>query len=79
MQGRYFATFGSSQLEEFDIPGGPMSVMLVSEVGQTEEEFRASLSLPPFYNKYCTTYPLEMAHDYDMTEYSLEKLLSRRI
>lgn len=47
MQGRYFATFGSGQLEEFEIPGGPMRVMLVSEIGQTEQEFRATLLLEP--------------------------------
>jgi len=84
MQGRFFATFGSSQLEEFEIPGGPLAVMLVSEIGQTESEFRATLGPGTIFdNKYCTTYPLERAHDmrtqFNMREYTMEELLNRRL
>jgi len=83
MQGKYFATFGSDQLEDFEFPGGSTSVMLVSTTGQTENEFRASLTVEPFNNQYCTTYPLEEAHrmhvDYGMCEYSLAELYKRRL
>lgn len=82
MQGRYFVTFGSGQLTEYEIPGGPMNVMLVSPVGLTEEEFRLVIR-HRFDNKYMTSYPLEDAHDmhikYGMREYTLVELEARRM
>ncbi len=82
MEGRYFATFGASQLPEYECPGGPSSVMLVSPIGLTENEFRLILK-HRFDNKYCTTYPLEEAHrmhiDYGMREYTLDQLETRRL
>ena len=82
MQGRYFATFGSDQLEEYEIPGGPTAVMLVSPIGVTENEFRAVLRIR-VDNNYCTTYPLEQAHrfhvEYNMRQYTLDELEARKL
>lgn len=82
MQTRYFATFGAEQLQDYEVIGGPASVMLLSPVGFTEEEFRAVLQVR-FANKYCTTYPLEAGltfeQDYGMRRYSMEDLEARKL
>jgi len=66
----YFATFGSSQLSNYDI--NPMKVMLLLPAGLTEEEFRAVLKIR-FDNKYCTVYPsIEMRGL--MKEYNMRML-----
>ena len=81
---KYFATFGGDHLPDFDFPGGSMTVMLVSETGQTENEFRASMGPGTVVdNKYFTTYPLEEAHrmhiDYGMREYAMAEFMARRL
>jgi len=55
---KYFATFGSGQLEFTDLY--PLAVMAVLP-GGTEEELRQALREPPFNNEYCMTYPIDRA------------------
>ena len=83
MQSTHFATFGSNHLIEFDIPGGPMKVMLLSIPGQTEEEFRELLHCKPFDGRFCTTYKIEeaerMSQEFGMVKYSIAELFEKRI
>jgi len=72
----HFATFGSSQLEGFNI--NPMKVMLTIP-GTTEEQLRAVLQCHPFNGKFCTTYPISeadrMSMDYGLVQYTLQELV----
>ena len=52
---KYFATFGSNQLEEFDV--NPMKPMVYIP-GASENELRQRLREEPFNNHYCTSYPI---------------------
>jgi len=71
---KYFATFGSDQLQNFNV--NPMKVMLTSN---NEHTLRTRLQKPPFNNNYCTTYPIERASEmikkYNMQLYTIEELL----
>lgn len=73
---KYFATFGSSQLDDFDI--NPMSVM-VGIPKAKEMELRTRLQQEPFNNRYCTTYPIlrakRMEQEFNMKLYTLDELL----
>lgn len=78
----WFATFGSDHLTEFNV--NPMKVMLVLGNGNTScMDLRDTLQLPPFNNRYCTTYPIEEAEHmnqfWDMEIYTLEELLSLKV
>ena len=73
----YFATFGSGQLQNFNID--PMSIMVFIP-GATEAELRERLQQEPFDNKYCTTYPAEpyyiqMTEQYNMSSITVDDLL----
>ncbi len=74
----YFATFGSSQLLTFNV--NPMKVAVYIK-NATEIELRDALNQHPFYNRYCTTYPMEsyqhMADDYGVVLYEMDELLKK--
>ena len=70
---KYFATFGSSQLKDFDVD--PMTVM-VYIAGSNEEELRTRLRAKPFNNDYCTSYPINRAIEMPKSKLiSLDELL----
>jgi len=75
---KVFATFGSEQLDGFDV--NPMKTM-VGVKGATENMLRAILRQKPFDNKYCTTYKIERAEefekDYGCKLYELSELMEK--
>lgn len=54
----YFATFGSSQLKEFDLFQAPMNT-LVTIKDASEEELRKALFESSIGSNFCTTYAME--------------------
>jgi len=52
---KYFATFGSAQLKDFDLPQAALNT-LITVKGFSEEELRACLLSSPIKNEFCTTY-----------------------
>ncbi len=79
MKIRFFATFGSGQLEKFDVEPTRTAVYLENA---TEGELRNRLQKKPFNNKYCTTYAIEkyapMLLLWGVELYSIDELLEKK-
>ena len=73
---KYYATFGSSQLPNFDID--PMTIALYIPSAE-EHTLRLALQQPPFNNKYCTTYDVlsltDMINKYNLVPITIKELL----
>ena len=54
----YFATFGSGQLQDFDLLQSPTDTLVTIE-GASENELREAIFKSPIGSKFCTTYPKE--------------------
>ena len=59
----YFATFGSSQLKDFDLRQPPMETLVTVE-GAEEHELREALFNSPIGGAFCTTYPMEYLKEF---------------
>jgi len=67
----HFATFGTSQLKEFDLLQSPADTLVTID-GASEEELREALFKSPIGSNFCTTYPQE--HIYKFPEGKLIEL-----
>lgn len=75
-------TFGSGQLTEFFVR--PTNVMLVIEAETENQARQKAFNFPGIGERFCTSYKYDEVKDeflnrYDMTEYSLEDLETKRI
>lgn len=59
----FFATFGSGQLEDFDLLQEPTKT-LVTIRGASEEQLREALFKSPIGSKFCTTYSEDYLNDF---------------
>ena len=80
---KYFATFGSGQLEGLELGGlSPLDIGVYLK-GATEEELRERLRQEPFNNRYCTSYPIErwdkMSKQFNMVLVDIEELAIRGV
>lgn len=77
----YFATFGSNQLEFFELGGvSPLHIGVYLKDG-SEDELRERLQEPPFNNRYCTSYPVEkwdkMSRQFNMILVDIDEVAKR--
>ena len=75
---KFFITFGSGQLEEFNV--NPQHTMLVIEA-EDENSARSQVFNSKIGAKFCTSYPYSKAEffkeNYAMVETTLKELLER--
>jgi len=76
MPKQWFATFGSTHLQNYKVD--PMVTMVVSNIDEDHNEFRQRLMREIESDKFCTTYPIseaeEMERNWGMVRISLEDL-----
>lgn len=77
---KFIITFGSGQLTEFDVR--PNDVALIIEANNEYEARNIVFDYDGIGNKFCTSYPYsyieQFKNVYNMIEYSLDDLESKR-
>ena len=77
---KYIFTFGSGQLTEFNVR--PNDVALIIEANNENEARSIVFDYDGIGDKFCTSYPYsyidQFKNEYNMKEYSLDELESRR-
>ena len=77
---KYIFTFGSGQLTEFNVR--PNDVALIIEANNENEARSIVFDYDGIGGKFCTSYPYscmeQFKNEYNMNEYSLDELESRR-